>query len=262
MLKLTEIIRVDIAMYLRALKRAQVATMLLWKIPLVMFLLLFAFPFVANLMSNFGIVGGFVLGFVFAALITLLLPCLEAGVRAEKTGLEIIRRRFFFLFPAVLTVTFIFFIINELLNRALPVSAMNLRILLGAALTLLFNPVLESIYLATEDGINSLRHSLHFMRENWPEWLVPHLIIVAPLIWHDQLLFKVQFIQGNPITYLEVLLLDYAYLGADLNLVLRLLYSVLLCFLFFGFLVFRGALFKALDGSTRRKRIFQDRMGN
>lgn len=100
------------------------------------------------------------------------------------------------------------------------------------------SPIFEMIYLDNSYGMDAIRRSLAFIKDNFLQWGVINIIFVI----FYQRFFQV-FIYGN-------LLLK----GPGLGLIIRVLLS--LCLIAFG-LVYKGQLFSILNNSSMRKRKFQ-----
>lgn len=187
-----------------------------------------------------GLVGGFLIGFVDAALAASLLYMLEALVSATAVKpREVVTSVRRYLWP-VMNVLFIFWIAQLIVGPALG-SLKNgavITLALMAVLFILLNATPETIYQRrTYGGIATLVESGRFIQEHWIEWFIPNLLFGAAL-WF-----------GLP------RLLVYAPLGLGtwgVTLFLGLLEGALLL----PIMVFRGHLYRELtSGGLRRRRI-------
>jgi hypothetical protein len=193
----------------------------------------------ANLAAPFGIIGGFVLGFVLAACASSGLYLIDNVVRMGKATPQDFVRGFSVYLWDILTIAFIFWIPMRLLAQFALTTPEGALIYLGVQIVLyiIFNPVPELIYQSRVSGLGLLSASYQFIVENWLEWLFPNLLVgVAGYL----LRFWVYRLAAPLPLFLQYFLLEAAF-------------GLFLTFL----MIFRGLLFTELNGTTRRSRAYR-----
>lgn len=105
------------------------------------------------------------------------------------------------------------------------------------------NPLPEVIYQKGYTGLDAIRYTFEYMKENWIEWLVPNVILLGALY----------LITGRVVTSLFST-------GVNLGLGLLSIKDIglyLIGQVIFSFtMLYRGVIFDILSTSTRRKRMF------
>ncbi|MGB0908810.1 MAG: hypothetical protein ACPGYT_00470 [Nitrospirales bacterium] len=142
-------------------------------------------------------------------------------------------------------------------------------VLLSAIFFLAFvilNPVPEVIYQGRKNSaMEVVQESYEFVLENWIEWFLPISLFLAPFGLSFFFEFSSQSGMRGGLDFLHILTIPFSlltswlqYMGIS-NSVSELL--ILLCtpILAILMLIFRGHLFAALHGSTRRQRQFKAR---
>ncbi len=184
-------------------------------------------------------------GIVLAAFLSCYLYFVGEVVGNSRVSLRELRVSIGKYLWSVVAVLFVAFIARFLLGMVLannPNAQLFFRFFNLAAFILL-NAVPEVIYLrGVYGGLATFERSFRFIQENWLEWFIPNLPLLA-LAWFGVDVLTLLFAFGpnaNPIALGVVLAL-----GA----------------LFHVFMVFRGHLFEALDGSSHRQRMYRSRFG-
>jgi len=127
---------------------------------------------------------------------------------------------------------------------------------------LVFNPVPELVYQGrTRASLETLKDSYEFVLENWIEWFLPLAVVCAPL--GVFFFFAIASYPGRVgLDFFQLLGLPFAVLSqwfhhlglpsslADILILLLTPLGMVLMMLF------RGHLYKALSGSSRRQRAF------
>lgn len=200
-----------------------------------------ASSFAGALLAPLGIVGGFILGFLTIALYSSYLFFVAGLVQSGRVAFSDLKSSFGGLFWPVMGVAFVVWIarlVVGLLAGGLPNGgAIQVLLLLAIALLVFINPTPETIYdRGSSSGMDTLRHSFQFVQANWIEWYLPNLLVggVFYLVWS-------QAWRLGAVGSLGAL----AVLAAFFHLAM----------------VFRGFLYKVLDGSTHRQRMFRARGG-
>jgi len=184
-----------------------------------------------------GIIGGFLLSFVWAACVGSFLYLVEMIVRTSKVTFADFRRSFGTYLWDVVGVTFLFWVFFTLATPAIMQVPQGYLILLFAQIIIfvLFNAVPELVYLGHYSAVALLSESYAFIAANWIEWFPANLVAAG-------LLYGVASvpIDGGLGVYVQ-----------------RALLGLLIYFA----MVMRGLLFIELHGSTHRGRVFKYRMG-
>ena len=189
-----------------------------------------------------GILGGFALGFVVAALAASFLYFLDEVVTGSPVHLREFPRSFQrYLWPVV-NVLFVFWIAQIVLGLALSHAPLWLELGIGTVLGVMLNATPEVIYQRRiYSGLEVLMGSVAFIQENWIEWFIPNLPLGALLV-----LANVGIIRAPELLYRVA----GPWAGS-------LVWDLVQAAFLLVFFIFRGHLFAALDGSSRRQRKFQ-----
>lgn len=218
-------------------------------------------PLVLGIVGRF--VGGFVLGLLSAFLVAHFFAVVGASVMGERVGVRESVERAGHLFSPVIGVLFALFVLNLVAGFALRENQ-ALRAVLNVVLVILFNPIGEVV--ALQRGVSGgffseglFSESINFMKENAAEWSVAFVVIFLPLILTSPGDFLSLFVSANPLQlvpgFIGLFLTTFSALtplGMILGAPLALLVVLFV-------LVFRGALYRGLSESSRRKRIYQER---
>ena len=182
-----------------------------------------------------GVLGGFIIGFVWAACLASFLFLVERLVRYGHATLEDFRASFFPYLSDVIGVLFVLWIVRTLLSLALLTNPQALLFTVIAELFIFvfLNAVPELIYLGHHSSLELIGESYKFIGENWIEWFPPTLVAGVVLV-----------------ALMEVPAPGIASLVR---------WAVAGLFVYFV-MVLRGFLFEELAGSTRRSRAFRHRM--
>jgi hypothetical protein len=157
-----------------------------------------------------------------------------------------------------------------LLDKGLAANP-NGQFLAAAVFLLLFillNPAPEVIYqVRHQSPLDVLRESYEFVLENWIEWFLPLAVVMAPFGLSFFFAVSGRLGRGAGLDFFQVLVLPFTLLEGWLQYVglgdaSRWLLYVLTPPLAVAILLFRGHLFAALHGSTRRQRLFNAGFGN
>lgn len=214
------------------------------------------------LASPLGMIGGFLVGFLHAALVGWYLALVEVTVLgSRRLVLRDLRSTFGTYLWEVISVLFIFWIASMLLMRADPAVVTGLTLLA----TILFNPVPELVYQGRTRSLALLQAALKFVQDNWPEWLAVHVAAWGVLgLWGwmvsgDMLGLATGVIQlfGPWFGFISVgsLAIGQASMGP-----VGIASAVFLLVFAHAFMVFRGHLYRRLSRGSRRSRAWRARM--
>lgn len=215
-----------------------------------------------------GIAGGFLLGAVNALLIGATLSLIEQTVMGSRPlGFHDIWGSFGHYFWDVIGVGFVLWIPMLVLEKGMAANP-NAQLVGWAMLLLLFillNPAPEVIYQVRHDSpLDVLRESYEFVLNNWIEWFLPLALVLAPFGLSFFFELSRRLGRGAGLDFFQVLILPFTllkawvgYLGlpSEASWLLMLLTPPLAVLM----LMFRGHLFAALHGSSRRQRMFRER---
>ena len=217
-----------------------------------------------------GILGGFLLGAVNAVLIGATLSLVEQAVLGSRPlTLRDILSSFGHYFWDVISVGFVLWLPIMIVNLGAATNPYG-PFLAGAIFLLLFillNPAPEVIYQVRPGSpLDVIRLSYNFVIDNWIEWFLPLAVVIAPFGLPFFFTISGQMGRGALLDFFQILTLPFrliqewfGYLGlseaASSSLVLLLTPIVAV-----AMLIFRGHLFAALHGSSRRMRAFQGRL--
>ena len=208
--------------------------------------------------SSFG--GQLLLSLCFAFLAAGYLGTIEAGILGEKRSLHGCLERAQQLFSPTLSVFFAFFLLNFIASHLLARPEQHwLLMSCSMALAVVFNVAPEAIY-SSRGVANPLAVSLEFMTENFVEWSLPWALVLA-LLWlflggDFALASLLALITTNPLE-LPRFLLSFGAVAFSASGFVAFL-GVLLVINFS--LLWRGILFRDLAQSTRRKRLYEERV--
>lgn len=251
----------------RAAGRATVRSLIRgWIIIVVLIVFALLFTFAASLARPLGIAGGFLLGAVNALLIGAVLSLTEQAVMGGRSlSWRDVLGSFGQYFWDVISVGFVLWIPMMLLDMSLQ-SNPNSRMLVAAILLLVFillNPAPEVIYQVRHDSpLDVLKSSYDFVLENWIEWFLPLALVLMPLGFSLFISLSNRLGRGAGLDFFQLLILPFTVLSAWLNSlgmageVTGMAAILLTPPLAVAMLLFRGHLFAALRGSSRRQRAF------
>jgi hypothetical protein len=202
-----------------------------------------------------GLAGGFLLGFVLALCTSSYLYFIAGVVGGNRMTLAELSDSWRPYLSPVMTVLFFFFVVQLTLSVILPgtAGAGLISLLINLVLLIVLNPLPEIIYQGRSDGFDMLQESVDFLRESAVEWFIP-LVVLALFSFLVPLPFvALVFQSGNPSapTFGSNELLS----GSLIEIMTAIISAVL----FYLLMVFRGLLFRALSGSTRRQRLYRAR---
>ncbi len=266
---MSEILRVTIRLYQDAFRATIHSFIRSWIIAVAVVIFAGLMVVATTVAAPLGLMGGFILGAVNALLIGATLSLIgEAVLSSRRLAFRDIWDGFGQYFWDVIGVGFLLWLPLVVLEKGM--SANPYGPFLGAAVFLLLfivlNPAPEVIYQVRHDSpLDVIRESYEFIMENWIEWFLPLAVVVAPFGLSFFFNISGRLGRGAGLDFFQVLVLPFTlltgwlgYLGlpeqAGSVLVLVLTPPVAV-----AMLIFRGHLFAALHGSSRRQRLFQGR---
>lgn len=212
--------------------------------------------------SSFG--GGILLSLFFTFLVAGYLGMIEASIRGEKHSPKESLQRAQQLFSPTLSAFFAFWILTFIASHLLARPDQYWMLLsFSTILTVLFNVAPEAIY-SSRGTANPLQISLEFMTENFVEWSIPWALLLG-IVWiafgqSVAVTGLIAILSQNPLYIPRTLLGFGSFLftfGGSFGGVLLFVVALLIINLS---LIWRGILFRELAQSTRRKRIYEERV--
>ncbi len=224
---------------------------------------------VTTLVSPLGMLGGMLSGaanaFVIGATLYLAEQVVLGSRKIDWSDIPQCAGQYFW---DVISVGFLVWFPILILQMALQANPYR-PVLLSALFFLVFvilNPVPEVIYQGRKgSAMEVVRESYEFVLENWIEWFLPVGLLLAPFGLSFFFDFSSQAGMRGGLDFFHILSIPFSlltewlqYLGISSSLSSLF---ILLCTPFLGvlMLIFRGHLFAALHGSTRRQRHFKAR---
>ncbi len=196
-----------------------------------------ALELVRGLLAPLGFAAGFVYVLVQAAAISCYLYFVGEVVAHSRVSIRELRTSIGAYFWSVLNLGYVLWIVELVLGLAVGRHPRAEMIFLAVTLLelVLLNTAPEVIYVrGTRNGLETIQRSIRFIQDNWIEWFIPNLLLIGAGWW----LLRNVVSRLGPLTLVGLV-------G------LRALLHVLM--------VFRGHLFRVLDGSTHRQRMFRYR---
>jgi hypothetical protein len=207
------------------------------------------------------ILRGLLLGLGDAFAVGALLFLLQGAVNRQVLRVSDIRESLGAYFWNVVSVGFILWIPSMVLVQLAPPPMLAAASLLVAVF---LNPLPEVIYQGrTTSPLEDLAESARFVQQQWIEWFLPILLVAAPiglaLLLNPGALMRGGLSFGQLLLLPTLLLVRTAeILGLPIAMAAWLI-EIGAPIVTFALLLFRGHLFAALYGSSRRQRAFKRR---
>jgi hypothetical protein len=204
----------------------------------------------------FGPLGGFISGFILAMCVSSYLYFIAGVVSGRRMSLREFGDSWRPYLSSAISILFLFFVVQYLLDLLTPpgdATAMMLASLIELILLVILNPIPEIIYQGRSEGLAMVQESIDFLKGNGVEWFLPFVILAFLSVFLLPLPVLAGPLQFGRLTF------PTSAGGLPLGSLYGLLWSILSAFLLFALMVFRGFLFRALSGSTRRQRLFRAR---
>ncbi len=241
-----------------------------WILIPVLLVFTLGFVLVTSLIAPMGMVGGLLLGAANALIIGSTLSLTEEAVcGGRRLQWQDVPQSLGQYFWDVISVGFLVWF--PLLFLEMGLQANPYQPLIASAvfflMFLLLNPVPEIIYQSRKgSAFEIVQESYEFVLENWIEWFLPVAIVLAPfgLSFFGQI--SSQAGRRGGLDFWSLITLPFSILSQWLSLLgLSSETSFFIVLIFTPIaavftLLFRGHLFAALHGSSRRQRMFQNRM--
>ena len=155
---------------------------------------------------------------------------------------------------ATLNAAFILFVAQFIVQTlTADLNAAPARLGIGLLIYVVFNSLPESIYIGSYAGSGALGHAALFTRDHWIEWYAPQLVLLLPWLILGPERVLVAIASANPLLPIGVVVQGTLAVFSPTN-ILSLL-GVLAFAVVMGswFMLFRGALFRALEAGRWRR---------
>lgn len=223
-----------------------------------------------SMAGGVGMIGGLLLGLVNALLIGATLSLIEESLKSSRTlSIKDIGTSFGQYFGDVIGIGFMLWVPVWALESGMATHPQG-HVITAAIFLLgfiLLNPVPEVIYQVRHHSpLDVIRESYEFVMENWLEWFLPLAVILGPLGLTFFFQVSSRMGRGAGLNFFDLLLLPGTvvsfWLGKigipeGMSWLMTVIVTPPLTVLV---LMFRGNLFAALHGSTRRQRAFKARV--
>lgn len=199
---------------------------------------------VALITARLPLVGGIILAAATAACSGSYLYLVQTIINSRLVNVNDLKNSFTPYLRKIINVTFYIWIamllysyIIQRVIQGIP-NGWIISILIYLAAFVILNPLPEVIYQTYSSELGIFKASLDFMKENFIEWIIPNIVLSTVLY----------FLLENGLM---------AFFG--LNIIYLVKYIIGL-FVFLFAMIYRGILFRFLNESTRRSRLFKLRM--
>jgi len=210
----------------------------------------------ASLMRPLGFAGGFVVGLFHAGCAGSYLYLVDEVVSGDRTlGFSDLTDSAGPYLWEVISVLFIFWI-AEMVVGVLGLDGLTLALVLVAFI--LFNAVPEILYQTRNRSTEALASSTSFIKQNWPEWFGPQVVLIlllAPML-HTPFLNLLRMF-GPFFGFIDVTApLALHLFDGNVNIVM-IAWSAMAVVTVHSMMLFRGFLFAELSKGSRRTRAWK-----
>lgn len=195
------------------------------------------------------ILAGLILAIISSSLISNYMYLLYNAINYNRITFQSFKEGFTQYLWKVYGIFFIAWIVRyalSIVGNLLGTAGVMVFTLLNLLVLILLNPLPETIYQKYYSSAESIKYAFDFIKENWLNWFVPNII-----------LFGIIYL----ITGRLVLNMFTTYLELNFNLEIISIIRYLVGQSLFSFaMIYRGHLFDLLSTSTRRKRMYMNRL--
>ena len=199
---------------------------------------------------------GFLLGMVSILFLAVYYDWLGVIYEEKKLSWKRLVKPQLRFFWGILGVAFVLMIV-DIISQSVGPGAFVLA--LNVLVFVIFNAVVEVVYISNLDSVHALSEAALFVRDNWIEWFAPLVLLLLPVIALFSGLTLLFFGQADPLlppmllvsaleTYFAARFPQFGMLGALVPILIAN-----------WFMVFRALLFDELRSGTRRQRAFRSR---
>ena len=221
----------------------------------------------ANFFGRLGFAGGLLVGLVMVVCTGSYLYFIDGIVHGQRVRPQELLDSWRPHFGSVITILFFLTIVRLFLSM-IPggASSQALYVLVHLVMPILLSPVTEIIYQGRSDGFAMIQESFEFLRESGVEWFVPLIalvlvvsvtLVLPPIALASSLFFPLDIL-AMPMQLGRSMFMSFGI--GFWNSASEIMWALGSSFLLYAVMIFRGLLFKALAGGTRRQRIYRARM--
>lgn len=220
----------------------------------------------AGILGSLGLAGSLLVGLLATLCISSYLYFIDAAVHGRRIRPGEVFDSWRTYFGAVLTLLFLLMIVRLLVGMLPPGTAgtHTVAVVVFFGLPILISPTPEIICRGRAEGLGLVQESLEFLRESGVEWFLP--LTGLAVFCAGTLQFPLLGVAASIFFPLDILATPMQFGGPGMLLwpgvetsPAALAWAVGSCGLVYALMVFRGLLFEALAGGTRRQRIFRAR---
>ncbi len=250
------ILQATLGMYVEAATKALRGLFRNWVLLVGALLAFLVYVALSGILAPMGMPGGFVLGFVGAALLSLYFRWLSVTTNKDTLGFKELLDFDFELFSCIIGVGFILYIGDVIFRASFqhPDAPQWIPACYGLGIFLIFNSIPEVIHQRRHDSLQAFRTAFEFNRESWIEWFIPFLIILIPWISVNYLSVLLSLSTSAVLLPMLTIYQAFQVLLSDIPAIPRILLAFMLGH---WFMLFRAHLFNELSTGTRRRRIYQ-----
>ncbi|MFW5647874.1 MAG: hypothetical protein ACOCG5_02180 [Candidatus Alkaliphilus sp. MAG34] len=202
----------------------------------------------------FGILGGIVSIVVTSALISNYLYLLDTILKRGYFKFQDFKDGFTPYLSKIWSILFIGYVAKLILDFISPtlmtlIDPGALSLIITFLTFMLFNPIPEITYQKHYGPGETIMYSIDFVRDNWVEWFIPNIILLAVFY----------FLSGRSLSIFRIVnnVFNYFISFTSISISIKGLFIYILGQVWFSyFMIYRAYLFETLSTSSRRKRMF------
>lgn len=218
----------------------------------------FIYTISASLLSEFGFAGGMVAGMIQIALLSLYYAWISQSVERERLSFANLIEFDVGLFFNVISVAFILFIAQFVLQQLTQgLDATFLILCVQLAIVLIFNAIPEVVHLHRIESMPALSEAARFTRDNWIEWYAPFLLLISPWLILNPLSVLLAISGSNPLLPPLLIIQGATVVGFYWSPPMQWGLVIIAIVVANWLMLFRAHLFKALESGTRRQRAYR-----
>lgn len=256
----TLVITTTLAIYRDAAKEASFAFVRTWLALPATILAYWAFMIAGTLVQPLGMAGGFILGLLVAAILTLYYSWVQRAVQRERLRFPDLLQFEMPIFFSIIGVGFVLWVINYALDFiVLPPDLEWARFAVLLLLVIFFNAIPEVVYNHRLESVSALSSAAAFIKENWVEWFVPFAVLVAPWLVLSSGTAALHLAMSSPLIPTGVLMVGVARMIPPSLVGSSTIIALIGLAVAHWFMLFRGFLFIDLESGSRRQRMYRAR---
>ncbi|MCB0338226.1 MAG: hypothetical protein KDD53_01415 [Bdellovibrionales bacterium] len=206
----------------------------------------FGFLLVAQILLPFGLVGRFLLGFVYIFALTLYYGWLQEIQAGKRVKFKNLGRFDYSLFSGIISVAFLLFLLEWIVQPfGQDPNTRWVYLCVELMLFLLLNAIPEIVYIGRVESLTAIQKSAHFVQSYWIEWFLPLVLLLTPILvlWSENVLLALA--SADPLLpplllvqqlslYFQVTLPGVGYLGSLIGVIIATWFMIFRAYLFDG----------------------------